>query len=132
MTEEVTPEEVTPEQWIEALLSGKYKRTVGVLYSPKAGRGREYQVEGGMCCLGVLADLMGVLDHHKVDAPGHGVVAHDVVAHYDALLKKTFLPSWWHGGQTVFSRLNDREEEGEGWAEDGPVITAIRQSFKKV
>ena len=43
--------DVTREEWIEALESGKYRKGQGVLLSESDGR---------MCCLGVLSELRGV------------------------------------------------------------------------
>jgi hypothetical protein len=39
-------------KWVEALRSGEYKQTQGTLFCPS---------NGGYCCLGVKADIMGLL-----------------------------------------------------------------------
>lgn len=49
--------DVTPEQWVQALESGKY---------PKARHMLRNDNTGGMCCIGVLHDLVGT-DHAKLD-----------------------------------------------------------------
>lgn len=45
---------VTPEMWVEALLSGIYPQTTGCLTRATPSEGKPV----GFCCLGVLADLL--------------------------------------------------------------------------
>lgn len=50
--------EVTPEDWVAALKSGKYKKARSMLRNPRTG---------GMCCIGVLHDLCGTLSWDKMN-----------------------------------------------------------------
>jgi len=50
------------DKWIEALRSWKYRQCKKRLYTPKSENG-----EGGYCCLGVLAKVVGFEDEDLED-----------------------------------------------------------------
>lgn len=100
--------EVTPEQWRDELLSGRWRRARGQLRAPGSS--------DVACCLGVLAEMLGC-DYHPTD--GH--------------LPSDAEPPWLIGSasdsgeqhEERLSWLNDEEETGDRWASDGPVIAYI-------
>jgi hypothetical protein len=97
-------------KWLEALRSGKYKQTTGVLRSAE-----------GFCCLGVACDLV---DPDSWSTPNdfgytHGAARTTAIPGND--VQKAMFGDWFIG--ETFDPLTSRNDGGEG---------RKRQSFKQL
>jgi len=81
--------EVTPEQWVAALKSGKYTKARGALVDK----------DGHHCCLGVLCHL---IDPEEEIEAWSG----------DSYIPATMLPDWWEDHIGYDSHGNEESQEG--------------------